>query len=237
MFIFQSMFLSYAARIFSEKQAHYIRLADLLGSTDTAAHGPRCGGGGGDEGKRFFSLAGNRTLVVQALGCQHINLIESSEVKSSLLFMDLQPFVGPWPLFSSLILYAVRMAPWTRDQLVARPLPLYTGQHKHRINAHNTNIHASSGIRTPDSIVRASQDSSCLKTARPPRSAQVECDSLKFCTVKPISFTHNSPVYLSHCTRHVKSGKAQGSVCLLASWWFRPAWSSVPTSLANRFTD
>jgi hypothetical protein len=37
--------------------------------------------------------------------------------------MALQPFVGPWPLFSLLILYTVGRTPWTRDQSVARPLP------------------------------------------------------------------------------------------------------------------
>jgi hypothetical protein len=39
------------------------------------------------------------------------------------LSMALQPFVGPWPLFRFLILYTVGRTPWTRDQLVARPLP------------------------------------------------------------------------------------------------------------------
>jgi hypothetical protein len=42
---------------------------------------------------------------------------------------------------------------------------LYTGQHKHRINAyiHTPNIHALSGIRTHDPSVRASENSSCLR--------------------------------------------------------------------------
>jgi hypothetical protein len=35
---------------------------------------------------------------------------------------------------------------------------LHTEQHKHRINAHNTDIHALSGIRTHDSSVRAGED-------------------------------------------------------------------------------
>jgi hypothetical protein len=38
--------------------------------------------------------------------------------------MALQPFVGPWPLFSFLILYTFGRTPWTRDQPVARPLPI-----------------------------------------------------------------------------------------------------------------
>jgi hypothetical protein len=39
---------------------------------------------------------------------------------------------------------------------------LHTEQHKHRINAHNTDIHALSGIRTHDPSFQASEDSSCL---------------------------------------------------------------------------
>jgi hypothetical protein len=39
---------------------------------------------------------------------------------------------------------------------------LYTEQHKQRINAHNTDIHALSGIRAHDPSVRASDDGSCL---------------------------------------------------------------------------
>jgi hypothetical protein len=36
-----------------------------------------------------------------------------------------QPFVGPWPLFSFLILYTVGRTPLTGDQPVARPLPIH----------------------------------------------------------------------------------------------------------------
>jgi hypothetical protein len=59
MFIFLSTFLSYAARLFSEKQAHYVSLADLFqvrvpsSRATAAAHGPRSGGD--DEEKRLFS--------------------------------------------------------------------------------------------------------------------------------------------------------------------------------------
>jgi hypothetical protein len=42
-------------------------------------------------------------------------------------------------------------------------LYLHIEQHKHGINAHNTDIHALSGIRTHDSSVQASEDSSCLR--------------------------------------------------------------------------
>jgi hypothetical protein len=54
-------------------------------------------------------------------------------------------------------------------------LYLHTEQHKHRINAQNTDIHASSGIRNNDPSFRTSEDSSCL---RPPRQLWLadECD-------------------------------------------------------------
>jgi hypothetical protein len=42
-------------------------------------------------------------------------------------------------------------------------LYLHTEQHKQRIDAHNTDIHALSGIRTRDPNVRVSEDSSCLR--------------------------------------------------------------------------
>jgi hypothetical protein len=58
-------------------------------------------------------------------------------------------------------LYTVGRTPWTGDQLVTRPLS--THRMTHRINAHNTYIHALSGIRTYDHSVRASEDSSCFR--------------------------------------------------------------------------
>jgi hypothetical protein len=39
--------------------------------------------------------------------------------------MSLEPFVGPWPIFSNLILYTVGRTPWMADQLVARLLPTH----------------------------------------------------------------------------------------------------------------
>jgi hypothetical protein len=57
----------------------------------------------------------------------------------------------------SLIFYTVCRTPWTWDQPVTRHLPT------HRTNAH-TDTHALSGIRSHDPSVRASEDSSCLRS-------------------------------------------------------------------------
>jgi hypothetical protein len=48
------------------------------------------------------------------------------------------------------------------DQPVARPSPAHRTA-KHRINAHNRDTHALSGIRNHDPSVRATEDSSCLR--------------------------------------------------------------------------
>jgi hypothetical protein len=42
-----------------------------------------------------------------------------------IIIMALQPFVGPWPLFSFLILYTGGRIPWTGGQPVAKPLPTH----------------------------------------------------------------------------------------------------------------
>jgi hypothetical protein len=55
---------------------------------------------------------------------------------------------------------------WIYTQSVGLPSQgcyLHTEQHKHRISAHNTDIHALSGIRTYDPSVRATEDSLCLR--------------------------------------------------------------------------
>jgi hypothetical protein len=61
---------------------------------------------------------------------------------------------------------------WSYTQLVgllgwgispSQGLYLHIEQHKHRINAHNTDIHALSGIQTHNPSVQMSEDSSCLR--------------------------------------------------------------------------
>jgi hypothetical protein len=59
-------------------------------------------------------------------------------------------------------------------------LYLYTEQHKHRTNAHNTDIYALSGIRTHDQSVRTSEDSSCLRPSGHCDRPKFELGALKY---------------------------------------------------------
>jgi hypothetical protein len=79
------------------------------------------------------------------------------------IVMAVQPFVGSWPLFSVSWSYTQSVRLLGRGNSPSQGLYLHTKQHKHRINAHNTDVHALSGIRTHDPSVRASEDSSCLR--------------------------------------------------------------------------
>jgi hypothetical protein len=76
--------------------------------------------------------------------------------------MALQSFVGPWPLSQFRKLFTQTVGLLGRVISLSQGRYLYTGQHKHRINAH-TDIHTLNGIRTHDPSVRASEDSSCLR--------------------------------------------------------------------------
>jgi hypothetical protein len=77
------------------------------------------------------------------------------------LSMALEPFVGPWPLLSFLILHTVGRL-LGRGISQSQCLYLHTEQQKHRINAY-TDIHALSGIRTHDPSARSGEDGSCLR--------------------------------------------------------------------------
>jgi hypothetical protein len=70
--------------------------------------------------------------------------------------------LGPGFFYSVVIFFTqtVGLLGWGISRLQGRYL--HTGQHKYRINAHK-HIHALSGIRTHDSSVRASEESSCLR--------------------------------------------------------------------------
>jgi hypothetical protein len=67
---------------------------------------------------------------------------------------------GPFPIRINLELQRVGRTPWTVDQPVARPLPTQDNTYTEETL---TDIHASSGIRTHDPSVRASEDISCLR--------------------------------------------------------------------------
>jgi hypothetical protein len=79
--------------------------------------------------------------------------------------MPLQRFVGPWPLLQFRnVFYTDGRTPWTGIS-PSQGRYLHIKQHKHRINAH-TDIHVLSGIRTHNPRVRASEDSSCLRSRK-----------------------------------------------------------------------
>jgi hypothetical protein len=63
--------------------------------------------------------------------------------------MAVQPFLGPWP-------------PWTSDQPVARPLLIHRITQTQK-NAQTYKQPCLSRIRTYDHGIRASEDSSCLR--------------------------------------------------------------------------
>jgi hypothetical protein len=66
------------------------------------------------------------------------------------------PLLGLGRIFRS-------VGPLGRGISPSQGLYLHIEYHKHRINAHNTNIDALSGIRTHDPRPRAVEDSSCLR--------------------------------------------------------------------------
>jgi hypothetical protein len=76
-------------------------------------------------------------------------------IDNIIIITALEPFVGALPFLISLILYTVGRTPWTGDQPVVRDLPTHRTTLKHRMNAHNTDIRALSGIRTHHPSVRA----------------------------------------------------------------------------------
>jgi hypothetical protein len=65
--------------------------------------------------------------------------------------------------FSVSWLFTDGRAPWTGDQLGARPLPKHRTTQTQNKRIHTSNIHALNGIRTHDPGFRASEDSSCLR--------------------------------------------------------------------------
>jgi hypothetical protein len=62
----------------------------------------------------------------------------------------------------------------------SRGVYLHTEQHKHKIKAHNTDIHVLSGILTHDPSVRSSEDSSCLRHRGHCDRQRIELHSSKY---------------------------------------------------------
>jgi hypothetical protein len=73
------------------------------------------------------------------------------------------PLLGPGLFFSSVTFFTQTVGLLGRVINPSQGLYLHTEQHKYRINAHNTDIHPLSRIRTHDPSVPASEDSSCLR--------------------------------------------------------------------------
>jgi hypothetical protein len=98
------------------------------------------------------SFASRRTVLWLIL-CM---LLRLSVYGSTALFWYVATFLVSWSFTQSVGLLG-------RGIGQSQGRYLHTGQHKHRINAHNTDIHALSGIRNHDSSVRADEDSSCVR--------------------------------------------------------------------------
>jgi hypothetical protein len=72
------------------------------------------------------------------------------------------PLSGPGLFFSFVIFFTQSVVLLGRGFYSSQGLYLYTGEHRHRINA-RTDIHSFSGIRIHDHSVRGSEDISCLR--------------------------------------------------------------------------
>jgi hypothetical protein len=112
---------------------------------------------------KYFKLRNRCNKKLDAIYYEDIRISFANSLRIIIIIIiALQPFVGPWPLFQFLDpIYSRVRTPWMGDQPFARPLPTHRTT-KHRINAHNTDIHALSEVRTHDPSVRASDDSSYL---------------------------------------------------------------------------
>jgi hypothetical protein len=90
----------------------------------------------------------------------YFQIIHFSFIHSS---MALQPLLGLGLFFSSVIFFTQSIGLLGGVISPSQGRYLYTEQHRHRINP-QTDIHALNGIRTHDPSVRASEDSSCLRS-------------------------------------------------------------------------
>jgi hypothetical protein len=97
--------------------------------------------------------------------CKETNLLSNNEKSNVLWYYS----YAPTALCLALAIFSVS---WSYTQSVgllgwgispSQGLYLHIEQHKHRINAHYTDKHAMSGIRTHNLRVRAIEDSPCLR--------------------------------------------------------------------------
>jgi hypothetical protein len=83
---------------------------------------------------------------------------------TELFSMALPVHSRPWPLLQFRNnFYTDGRTPWTSDQPVARTLPKHRITQTYNKRMHTPDTHVLSGIRTHDSSVRASEDSSCFR--------------------------------------------------------------------------
>jgi hypothetical protein len=95
-----------------------------------------------------------------------LNILLSTLLSNTPFFsMTLPAHSGPRPLiqFRNNFFTDGRTL-WTSDQPVTRPVPKQRMTQTQNKHIHTPNIHALSGIRTHDPSVRASEDSSCLRS-------------------------------------------------------------------------
>jgi hypothetical protein len=116
--------------------------------------------------------------------------------------MTLQPFLGPWPLFSVSWSYTQSVGLLGRGISPSRGRFLYTEQHKHRLNIKYRHL-ALSWIRTHDPSVRAGEDISCLRPrghCDGPSTRLSLFNSTPFEPVKEHYRIRGSPSILSCCS-------------------------------------
>jgi hypothetical protein len=101
---------------------------------------------------RLFGL--HRRLGLSS-DCELVRAFVRSFFRSFVHQWLYSPLLGSGRFFSFLIIYTVGRTPWTGDEPVPRHLPTQTHNKRTQIS------HALSVIRTHDSSVRASKDSSC----------------------------------------------------------------------------
>jgi hypothetical protein len=95
--------------------------------------------------------------------CEPAKNVSTSTITMLLLLWLYSPLLGFCHFFSASWSYTKSVGVLARGMNPSQGLYLHTGQHKHRINAHNTDIHVLSGILTHDSSVRESEESSYIR--------------------------------------------------------------------------